>query len=98
MTVTSSSRPDVDVVMRTGTADKKSASDARASSLTWEMTCSCAVSSPPSTPMAAATAMPRPPLVLGTTTLLTFLMMLPLASMSMRSGSAPSAARARAAQ
>ena len=41
--------------------------------------------------------MPCAPPVLGTTTLLTFLMMFALAATSMRSGSAPSASRAFAA-
>ena len=62
------------------------------------MTSSLADSSPPSTPMAAAVSMPRRPPVLGTTTLFTFLMIFPLASTWMRSGSSPSTDRATAAQ
>ena len=48
--------------------------------------------------MAAAVSMPRRPPVLGTTTLFTFLMIFPLASTWMRSGSSPSTDRATAAQ
>ena len=48
-------------------------------------------------PAAAAAWIPRSPPVCGTTTLLTFLMMLPLTSATIRSGLAPSASVAFAA-
>ena len=48
-------------------------------------------------PAAAAASMPLRLLVLGTTTLLTFLMMLPLASTRTDSGSTPRSSRALAA-
>ena len=68
------------------------------SSVIREMTSRPALSSPPRAPMQAAAAMPRRPPVFGTTTLLTFLMMLPLASTTILSGSFPRAALAEAAQ
>ena len=71
----------------------------------WEMqekafldrTSSSASASPPTIPAAAAAGIPCSPPVWGTTTLLTFLMMLPLTSISRRSGTAPRTARALAA-
>ena len=53
--------------------------------------------SPPSAPSAAAASMPIMPPEFGTTTPLTFLMMLPLQRISMCSGSCPSTWRAFAA-
>ena len=60
-------------------------------------TCSSAEASPAATPAAAAAGRPLSPPVFGTTTLLTFLMMLPLASTSTRSGMTPRVSRAFAA-
>ena len=53
--------------------------------------------SPATMPAATAVRMPFPPPVLGTTTLLTFLMILPEISARTRSGGAPSTSRSRAA-
>ena len=61
------------------------------------MTCSSASGLPATMPAAIAGRMPLSPPVFGTTTLLTFLRMLPLTSASMRSGSAQSTSRSFAA-
>ena len=71
--------------------------EALCSSVMAESTSSWASASPATMPAAAAAGMPRSPPVWGTTTLLTFLMMLPLTSTSTRSGSAPRTLRALAA-
>ena len=54
--------------------------------------------SPATIPIAAATAMPRPPLEFGTVTLFTFFITFPLTSISTFSGTAPKVSRAFAAQ
>ena len=61
------------------------------------MTCKIFSALPETTPAAMAAWMPLRPPVLGTTTLLTFLMMLPDTSATIRSGAAPRMARIRAA-
>ncbi len=61
------------------------------------MTCKPREASPAAMPAAAAASIPFIPPVCGTVTLLTFLMILPLASISTCLGSAPSSSRARAA-
>jgi len=66
------------------------------SPLTTLMTSRAFPASPATTPAATAASMPLSPLVLGTTTLLTFLMRFPLAWTSMRSGMVPRVSRARA--
>ena len=98
VTIISSRCSELSGVSSTGVFSMYAPSAAFASSLICEITSSPALSSPPSAPAHTAAAMPRLPPVLGTTTLLTFLMMLPLASTAIRSGVAPSAARATAAQ
>ena len=62
------------------------------------MTCNCRVASPAVIPAATAAAMPLRPPVLGTTTLLTFFIMLPLSTASTRCGSSGSSLRTNAAQ
>ena len=73
-------------------------SAAISSGITCDTTCKPASASPASAPMAAAASMPRSPPVFGTMTLLTFLMILPLAATSISDGSIPKAFLATAAQ
>ena len=62
-----------------------------------ESTSSSFDASPATIPAATATATPRSPPVLGTTTLFTFFKILPLTATSARAGIAPSVSRASAA-
>ena len=79
-----------------GTLDRKRRMAAFWFAVTSEMTSSSLAAFPPRMPAAAA-SMPFIPSVLGTTTLLTFLMMLLLTPIFTRSGSQPSTSRALAA-
>ena len=80
-----------------GTLDRKRRMAAFWFTVTSEMTSSSLAAFPPRMPATAAASMPFIPSVLGTTTLLTFLMMLLLTPIFTRSGSQPSTSRALAA-
>ena len=80
-----------------GTFFRKSFISFFCSGVTSAMTSSCFSDLPPTIPAAAAAWMPFSPSVLGTTTLFTFLMMLPLTPISTLSGISPRISRALAA-
>ena len=80
-----------------GTCARNGRSRAFCSLVTDEMTSRALSAWPATMPAAAAASMPFRPSVLGTTTLLTFLMMLLLTPISTRSGMASSTSRALAA-